>query len=325
MIFGYANMLREFLSSKNCPHKFLISKIFIPLLQSTIQEYIDFCRVEKGLALNTLTAYRRDLRRLETFCEHKGQCLVALGPDNLQEFVDSLYRARLAPSSIARHIATIRNFYIYLLSQHIIHEDPVSELISPKLPSQLPKYLSLHEVDCLLAAPSSHTPLGSRDRAMLQLLYATGLRVSELIAIELTSLNLEMGILRVTGKGGKQRLVPVGREALHTIAAYVEYDRDIILKSKPSGYLFVTSRGGPMTRQAFWYLLKNYGVIAKIIKRLTPHILRHSFATHLLERGADLRSLQLMLGHADISTTQIYTHVLRQRLRKVYDAHHPRS
>ena len=303
----------------------MISKIFISLLQSTIQEYIDFCRVEKGLALNTLTAYRRDLDRLETFCKQKGQCLVAVGPDNLREFVDSLYRARLAERSIARHIATIRNFYIHLLRQRVIHKDPVSELVSPKIPSQLPKYLSLHEVDCLLATPSPHTPLGSRDRAMLQLLYATGLRVSELIAIELVSLNLEMGILRVTGKGGKQRLVPVGREALHTVATYVEHDRDIILKSKPSGHLFVTSRGGPMTRQAFWYLLKNYGVTAQIVKRLTPHMLRHSFATHLLEHGADLRSLQLMLGHADISTTQIYTHVRRKRLRKVYDDHHPRS
>jgi integrase/recombinase XerD len=183
----------------------------------------------------------------------------------------------------------------------------------------------LDEVDSLLAAPDEATARGSRDRAMMQLLYATGLRVSELVAVQLNHLNISMGVLRTRGKGDKERLVPVGRQALAAIEGHVERDRPLLLKKRVSPYLFVTGRGGPMTRQAFWKLLKQHGLKAGILKNLTPHVVRHSFATHLLDRGADLRSVQLMLGHADISTTQIYTHVLRERLRSVYDQHHPRS
>ena len=294
-------------------------------MPTSIQEYLDYCRVEKGLAENTLAAYRRDLERLACFCERQGGSPLEADADDLRGFVDSLYRDKLAARSIARHIAAVRNFYLYLLRQERIGEDPTADLTSPKLPAQLPKFLTLEEVDRLLDAPSHTTPLGSRDRAMLQLLYATGLRVSELVSVERMHLNQEMGVLRVTGKGDKQRIVPVGREALAAIAAYLDHDRTAILKGKHSGHLFVTARGGPMTRQAFWHLLRKHGPAAGISKRLTPHVMRHSFATHVLERGADLRSLQLMLGHADISTTQIYTHVLRERLRKVYDEHHPRS
>ncbi len=294
-------------------------------MQTSIQEYLDYCRVEKGLARNTLAAYRRDLERLARFCERQGRSPLEADADDLRGFVDSLYRGKPAARSIARYIAAVRNFYRYLLRQQRIGEDPTADLRSPKLPAQLPKFLTLEEVDRLLDAPSHTAPLGSRDRAMLQLLYATGLRVSELVSVERMHLNREMGVLRVTGKGGKQRIVPVGREALAAIGAYLDHDRAAILKGKHSGHLFVTARGGPMTRQAFWYLLRKHGPAAGISKRLTPHVMRHSFATHLLERGADLRSLQLMLGHADISTTQIYTHVLRERLREVYDEHHPRS
>ncbi len=294
-------------------------------MQAPIQEYIDYCRVEKGLAQNTLAAYRRDLDRLAAYCARRGGSALEADSDDLGGFVDSLYRDKLAARSIARHIAAVRNFYLYLLREQRITENPAAELVSPKLPAQLPKFLTMEEVDRLLEAPSASTPLGSRDRAMLQLLYATGLRVSELISVEQMHLNREMGVVRVTGKGGKQRIVPVGREALAAIGTYLDQDRAAILKGKHSGHLFVTARGGPMTRQAFWHLLRNHGLAAGIAKRLTPHVLRHSFATHLLERGADLRSLQLMLGHADISTTQIYTHVLRERLREVYDEHHPRS
>ena len=294
-------------------------------MHALIQEYLDYCRVEKGLARNTLAAYRRDLDRLEAYCARQGRSALEAGGEDLRGFVDSLYRDKLAARSIARHIAAARNFYRYLLRERRITEDPAADLVSPKLPAQLPKFLTVDEVDRLLDSPTASTPLGSRDRAMLQLLYATGLRVSELISVEQMNLNREMGVVRVNGKGGKQRIVPVGREALTAIGTYVDRDRAAILKGKHSGSLFVTARGGPMTRQAFWHLLRNHGLGAGISKQLSPHVLRHSFATHLLERGADLRSLQLMLGHSDISTTQIYTHVLRERLREVYDKHHPRG
>ena len=293
--------------------------------QTVIQEYIDYCRVEKGLSVNTLSAYRRDLRRLAAFCEKQRRSLLEAGGEDLKEFLDFLYQDKLSSRSIARYVASIRNFYLYQLRQERIAADPTVDIRSPKQWKQLPKFLSLEEVDQLLDAPDPATPRGARDRAMLQLLYAAGLRVSELVGIQLAQLNSQLGVLRVTGKGDKQRMVPVGRVALEAIETYLAHDRPRILKRRHSRYLFVTARGTLLTRQAFWKLLKNYGLQAQIMKSLTPHLLRHSFATHLLERGADLRSLQLMLGHADISTTQIYTHVMRERLRKVYDDHHPRS
>ncbi len=295
------------------------------MLQSAIQEYIDYCRVEKGLSGNTLSAYQRDLGRLAAFCEKQQRPLLEVRGEDLAGFVDSLIQAELSSRSIARYVASIRNFYLYQLRQDRISTDPTVDLRSPKQGKPLPKFLSLEEVDRLLEAPDAHTPRGARDHAMLQLLYAAGLRVSELIGVQLAELNSQLGVLRVTGKGDKQRMVPVGKVALQAIETYLEHDRPQILKRRPSRYLFVTTRGTLLTRQAFWKLLKNYGLQAGIMTKLTPHVLRHSFATHLLERGADLRSLQLMLGHADISTTQIYTHVLQERLRKVYDEHHPRS
>ena len=289
------------------------------------REYLDFCRVEKGLAANSLDAYRRDLARLAAFLGSRGRALEQAAPDDLRAFVDSLYADGMSGRSVARHLSAVRRFYLYLVDRGRILDDPAADLSSPTQWKQLPKFLTLDEVDRLLAAPDPETARGGRDRAMLQLLYATGLRVSELISVEQAHLNLELGVVRTRGKGDKQRLVPVGKQALEAIEDYVERGRAALLKHKTSLYLFVTSRGGPMTRQAFWKLLKRYGLEAKIPKNLTPHVLRHSFATHLLERGADLRSVQTMLGHADISSTQIYTHVLRERLRKVYDSHHPRS
>ena len=295
------------------------------MFEAAIQEYIDYCRVEKGLSPNTLSAYQRDLRRLAGFCQKQRRPLLEAGRDDLQGFLDLLYQDKLSSRSIARYVASVRNFYSYQLRQERISVDPTVDIRSPKQWKQLPKFLSLEEVDRLLDVPDAATPRGARDHAMLQLLYAAGLRVSELVGIQLTELNSQLGVLRVTGKGDKQRMVPVGKVALEAIEAYLEDARPQILKRRHSRYLFVTARGTLLTRQAFWKLLKNYGLQAGITKPLTPHVLRHSFATHLLERGADLRSLQLMLGHADISTTQIYTHVLRERLRKVYDEHHPRS
>ena len=290
-----------------------------------VEEFLFYCRSEKGLAGNTLAAYRRDLEKLSEYCSKHERDLLEAGADDVRGFVDSLYTAKLTGRSIARHIASVRSFYKYYLTRGRIAEDPVADIASPKQWKRLPKYLTLDEVDRLLEAPDHTTPLGLRDRAMLQLLYATGLRVSELVSVEQRSLNTEMGFLRLTGKGGKQRLVPVGKEALAAIESYVEDGRPKILKGKASGFLFVNARANRMTRQNFWMRLKWYGLEARIMHPLTPHVLRHSFATHLLERGADLRSVQMMLGHSDISTTEIYTHVLRERLRKVYDQHHPRS
>ncbi len=289
------------------------------------REYLDFCRVEKGLAANSLAAYGRDLKRLGDFLAARSLTLEQARPDDLSAFVDSLFAAGLGGRSVARHLSAVRRFYLYLVDRGRIRDDPAADLSSPGQWKQLPKFLTLEEVDRLLAAPDPDTPRGGRDRAMLQLLYASGLRVSELIAVERARLNLELGVLRTRGKGDKQRLVPVGKEALAAIEHYLERHRPTLLGNGASPALFVTQRGGPMTRQGFWKLLKRYGLGAKIRKNLSPHVLRHSFATHLLERGADLRSVQTMLGHADISSTQIYTHVLRERLRKVYDSHHPRS
>ena len=294
-------------------------------METLIEEYLDYCRIEKGLAANTLAAYGRDLRRFERFCAERRVMLLEAGSQGLNDFVDSLYRAGLSSRSIARYTASLRNFYVYLMQQGRTRVDPTTELVAPRQWKQLPRFLALDEVDRLLEVPDASKPLGGRDRAMLQLLYATGLRVSELVAVKRNDLNMELGVVRTTGKGGKQRLVPVGRQALTDIGSYLENDRSRILKGKSSEYLFVTARGSLLTRQAFWNLLRRYGLRAGIAGKLSPHVMRHSFATHLLERGADLRSLQLMLGHADISTTQIYTHVLRERLRKVYDEHHPRS
>ncbi len=290
-----------------------------------VEEFLFYCRSEKGLAGNTLAAYRQDLEKLSAYCKKLERDVLDAGEDEVRGFVDSLYGARLTSRSISRHIASIRNFYKYFLSRGRIVEDPAADIGSPKQWKRLPKYLSLDEVDRLLEAPDHTKPLGLRDRAMLQLLYATGLRVSELVSVEHRSLNAEMGFLRLTGKGGKQRLVPIGREALAAIETYVQDGRPKILKGKASRFLFVNARADRITRQNFWIRLKRYGLEARITSPLTPHVLRHSFATHLLEGGADLRSVQMMLGHSDISTTEIYTHVLRERLRKVYDQHHPRS
>jgi integrase/recombinase XerD len=294
-------------------------------LSPLIEEYLNFCRVEKGLAANSLAAYRRDLERLARFCSSRGRAPQAADGEDLRGFLDSLYKARLSSRSIARYLTSARNFYFYLLRQKQIQADPTAQITAPRQWKQLPMFLTLDEVDRLLEAPGPATALGSRDRAMLQLLYATGLRVSELVNLKLAHLNSDLGVLRAHGKGNKERLVPVGRAALDAVQSYLGGGRPRLLKGKASEYLFVTARGGRMVRQTFWHQLRKYGLKAQITRTLTPHVVRHSFATHLLERGADLRSLQLMLGHADISTTQIYTHVLRDRLRQVYDQHHPRS
>ncbi|MFB3779416.1 MAG: site-specific tyrosine recombinase XerD [Bryobacteraceae bacterium] len=289
-----------------------------------VQAFLDFCRIEKGLAQNSLDAYRSDLAKFLSYFQEQGSGGLP-DAEGLARWVDSLYRAGLASRSIARHLATIRNYYGFLLRQGAIPRDPTAHLTTPKQWSNLPKYLNLDEVNRLVTSPEGSKPTSVRDRAMIELLYAAGLRVSELCQLELSDLNLELGVLRVTGKGGKQRLVPVGKSAMAAVRDYLEGARPGLLRGRGSRYLFVTSRGGRLTRQAFWKLLGVHGRKAGIFRGLTPHVLRHTFATHLLEGGADLRSVQTMLGHADISTTQIYTHVLRSRLRKTVEEHHPRA
>lgn len=299
-------------------------------ISALAESFLNFCRVEKGLSEHSLSSYRLDLERFSSKLRVPEQNAT---PEDLGAYVESLYQAKLAARSIARHIATIRNYYRFLASEREIPADPAEFLTSPKQWSSLPKYLNREEVERLLVAPScdrtEEDPRALRDRAMLELLYATGLRVSELCRLELSAIERRMGVLKVTGKGNKQRVVPFGEPAGAALDRYLAAGRPVLLKGRASRFLFVTARGSAgasaMTRQTFWALLRKYGRKVGIFRRLTPHVVRHSFATHLVEGGADLRSVQIMLGHADISTTQVYTHVARRRLREVIDRHHPRA
>lgn len=292
-------------------------------MANEIIAFLNFCKLEKGLGTNTLDAYRRDLKKFESFCRPAGDSI----PDGeaIQRYLTHLQTSGCGSRSVARYTATLRNFYSFLLREGRVEADPAEQIHAPKQWQSIPKYLNLEQIEKLIAAPDSSTPTGSRDRAMMELLYATGLRVSELCRVELSGLDLGLGVLRVTGKGNKQRIVPVGKYAVRAVEDYLRGARPVLLKGRPSRYLFVTGRRACMTRQGFWKLLAGYGRRVGIFHNLTPHVIRHSFATHLLERGADLRSVQCMLGHVDISTTQIYTHVLRARLRKTVDEHHPRA
>ncbi len=293
-------------------------------LTAGIQFFLDYCRIEKGLAANSIDAYRRDLNKFAAFCLENLSGAIA-DAEGIRTYLESLYQAKLEGRSIARHLTTLRNFYTFLLREGRIESDPTEFIPLPKQWQTIPKYLNLEEIDRLLASADVSTPLGARNRAMMELLYASGLRVSELCGVELSDLNLDLGVLRVTGKGNKQRMVPMGHSAVAAISTYLAEGRPAILKGRASRYLFVTGRGGRMTRQGFWKSLGIQGKQAGIFRGLTPHVMRHSFATHLLEGGADLRSVQIMLGHSDISTTQIYTHVARGRLRQTVEEHHPRA
>ena len=291
-------------------------------LSGGISSFLDYCRIEKGLASNTLDAYGRDL---EALCQYRKKAPGVPDLEELRRYLDSLYRAGLGSRTIARKLATLRNFYKFLAAEGRIAQDPTDRLGAPKQWQNIPKYLNREQIESLLTAPDPSRLTGVRDRAMLELLYATGLRVSELCGLRLADVQFEAGVLRVIGKGNKQRMTPVGKSALAATRIYLEQARPALLGRRASPYLFVTARGGRMTRQAFWKLLGALGRKAGIFHDLTPHVIRHSFATHLLEGGADLRSVQTMLGHADISTTQIYTHVMRSRLRQTIEQHHPRG
>jgi len=298
------------------------SAIKVKPLSAPAESFLNFCRVEKGLANHTISSYRLDLQRFSADIPVPDR---EINAQQLADYIESLYRAKFSPRSIARHVATLRNYYRFLAREGEVSGDPGEFLVSPKQWSTLPKYLNREEIEKLIAAPNGPKPRDLRDRAMLELLYATGLRVSELCGLELTAIERRMGVLKVIGKGNKQRMVPFGEPAGVALDRYLAAGRPALLKGRASKYLFVTARASAMTRQTFWTLLRNHGHRVGIFRRLTPHVVRHSFATHLVEGGADLRSVQIMLGHADISTTQVYTHVARRRLREVIDQHHPRA
>ncbi len=285
-----------------------------------LDRFCDALWLEDGLARNTLAAYRADLVQLAAFLRGRG--LARAGEDDLFAFLAS---CRGRASSAARRIASLKRFYRWCVRERIVAADPTLRIDRPRCAPRFPKTLSEADVEALLAAPDTATELGLRDRAMLEVLYASGLRVSELVGLRTFEVNLEAGLLRVSGKGSRQRLVPLGEEAVEWTRRYLAEARPALLGARTSDALFVTARGAPMTRQAFWRNLRRYGERAIPGKRLSPHVLRHAFATHLLNHGADLRAVQMLLGHADISTTQIYTHVARERLKALHARHHPRG
>jgi len=295
------------------------------LHQTIIDDFIDHLWLEDGLSKNTLNSYRFDLIIFDSWLgEQKKIAMMDVSELEIQEFLAFKFPSSKS-RSISRLLATLRRFFRYQLREKNIQRDPTLKIQTPKIPKSLPKSLSEEEVESLLDAPNLDSSSGLRDRSMLELLYACGLRVTELVDIQLTEVILSDGVIRVTGKGSKTRLVPMGEEAVDWIKKYIAEARDDILRKKTSKFLFVTNRGGAMTRQAFWYVIKKYAVIANINKPMSPHILRHAFATHLINHGADLRVVQMLLGHTDISTTQIYTHVARERLKKIHQEHHPRG
>jgi integrase/recombinase XerD len=291
-----------------------------------IDTYLTYLRDVRRMSPNTLESYARDLSHLATFAEKRGVGLDALDRSALEAFVRAQLSSGLAPRSVSRLVACVRGFYKFVAVEQKLARNPADDLRSPRAWPALPKFLSLEEVDRLLEQPDVSTPRGLRDKALIEVLYATGLRVSELIALRAGDLNLEDGYLTCIGKGDKQRMVPLGQEAVAWVRQYVRDGRTALVRKTASPWLFVNARdGGPLSRVGFWKVLKAYGQRAGIGRDLSPHVLRHSFATHLLDRGADLRMIQVMLGHADLSTTQIYTHVLEARLRTVYDKFHPRE
>jgi integrase/recombinase XerD len=291
-----------------------------------IDAYIVYLRDVRRMSPHTVESYARDLSALADFAEKRKTQVEALTRRDLEAFVRQLMTQGLSPRSVARAVACVRGFYRFLALERKLEQSPAADLRAPRAWPALPKFLDLDDVDRLLAQPDVSTPRGLRDKALLELLYASGMRVSELLATKPGDLNLDEGYLSCIGKGDKQRIVPMGQQAADWVRRYIRDGRPELLPRRPSPWLFVNARdGGRLSRVGFWKVLKAYGLEAGITRELSPHVLRHSFATHLLERGADLRAIQVMLGHADLSTTQIYTHVLEARLRAVYDRYHPRQ
>jgi integrase/recombinase XerD len=294
-------------------------------LEAQVRSFLNAVRVEKGLAENTIKAYRHDLEKFLAFAQQRKLSTGHVERSDIVDFLGTLYGQGLDSRSVARHLVTIRNFFRFALVEEYIEHDPSATIESPKFRRSLPDFLTVDEVDRLLRQPDTSSVIGLRDRAMIEVMYSCGLRVSELCGLSVADLQQEEGCLRCIGKGNKERLVPVGREALDAVGRYLRDSRPKLLGERSSPHLFLGQTGNAVDRVAFWQRLRDYGRQAGLRKSLKPHLLRHSFATHLLDRGADLRSVQIMLGHADISTTQIYTHVVEERLKQVYRAHHPRA
>ena len=291
-----------------------------------IDEFLDALWAERGLSQNTLAAYRRDLHSFAVWLSKNNLDLLQVSSADIQGFIAFRGKNGVKASSLARLVSSMRRFYRYQLREGRIEEDPSALIDSPKLAKTLPDTLSESQIDALLEAPDTNDPIGLRDRAMLELLYATGLRVSELVSLEHSQMGLQQGVVRVLGKGNKERLVPMGDIAVDWVTQYkLDARPDIMAGKGVSDSLFVTRRGSAMTRQAFWYLIKRYALEVGISQKISPHTLRHAFATHLLNHGADLRVVQLLLGHSDLSTTQIYTHVAKARLQSLHQKHHPRG
>ena len=291
-----------------------------------VNEFINYLAVERGLAQNTLESYGRDLRQFHSYLQNSQMDILRDSNRNtILTYLNNLQNKGRAVSTISRNLAAIKSFYQYLVRERYLEKDPAANLESPKLEKKLPKILSIQEIEELLKQPNSLMPTGLRDKAMLELLYATGIRVSELISLNISDINLDMGYIKCFGKGSKERIVPLGSIAAKCVQEYISKGRNKLVRTYEESALFVNHHGNRLTRQGFWKIIKKYAQEANILKDITPHTLRHSFATHLLENGADLRSVQEMLGHADISTTQIYTHVTKNRLKEVYDKAHPRA
>lgn len=297
----------------------------LPADVQLIAEYLDAIWIEKGLSDNTQESYRRDLAQFAVWLNQQDQQLVGADASLVQGYLDVRLRQKLSSRTSARFLSCVRGFYRYLLRENRISENPVALVDNPKLSRPLPKSLSETDVEALLAAPDLSNPVGLRDRTMLEVLYACGLRVTELVELTMPQINLRQNVVRVMGKGSKERLIPMGEEAAAWLARYLREARPVLLNNMPDEVVFPSKRAQPMTRQTFWYRIKHWAMVAGIKKDLSPHTLRHAFATHLLNHGADLRVVQLLLGHSDLSTTQIYTHVAKLRMKQQHALHHPRG
>ncbi|MBD3652490.1 site-specific tyrosine recombinase XerD [Kangiella sp.] len=293
--------------------------------ESVIEQFCDQIWMEQGLSDATLSSYRSDLKLFSRWLDKQGKNIVNASAPDIQQYLAERYTQQYSSRSTARFLSSARKFYRYLLQSNQVKVDPTQQIESPKIQPPVPKSLSENEVDNLLSQPDLDTALGLRDKAMLELLYSSGLRITELISVEINQIGFQQGVMRVIGKGNKERIVPIGEEALQAIAAYIRHGRAELANEKVCDWLFLSTRGQKMTRQTFWHRIKFYAKTAGIRKHLSPHTLRHAFATHLLNHGADLRTLQMLLGHSDLSTTQIYTYVAKERLKQLHSQHHPRG
>jgi integrase/recombinase XerD len=302
-----------------------VAKSTADAIDPAVSRFLDGAWMERGLSSNTLAAYRADLMALSRWLASRGTQITKATRADLLGFIAWRVESGARPRSTARQLSSFRRFYRHLVREGTLREDPTAQIAMPKIGRSLPKSLTEEEVEALLGAPVVSDPLGARDRTMLEVLYATGLRVSELVTLKYSQLNLNQGVLRVHGKGDRERLIPLGEEAVRWLREFIGTGRGEILLDRTTDYLFPTRRGDHMTRQAFWHIIKRYARKANVEKELSPHTLRHAFATHLLNHGADLRVVQMLLGHSDLSTTQIYTHVARERMKDLHSQHHPRG